>query len=90
LFQFGGGRNCIIFTKIWTKLRQKIKEGPNWEWENDTSQIVTRGTVTATWHDVSLTRGKIVIFLKNLKKIQKNSKKNSKKNQKKNKKIQKI
>jgi len=51
---------------------------------------VTRGTVTATWHDVSLTRGKIVIFLKNLKKIQKNSKKNSKKNQKKNKKIQKI
>jgi len=25
LFQFGGGQNCIIFTKIGTKLRQKIK-----------------------------------------------------------------
>jgi len=36
---------------------------------------VTRGTVTATWHDVSLTRGKILIFLKILKKLIKNSKK---------------
>ena len=44
-------------------------EGPNWEWENDTSQIVTRGTVTATWHDVSLTHGKILTFLKILKKL---------------------
>jgi len=36
---------------------------------------VTRGTVTTTWHDVSLTRGKIIIFLKILKKFKKNSKK---------------
>jgi len=32
---------------------------------------VTRGTVTATWHDVSLTRGKILIFLKFKKKLKK-------------------
>jgi len=36
---------------------------------------VTRGTVTTTWHDVSLTCGKILIFLKILKKLIKNSKK---------------
>jgi len=47
---------------------------------------VTRGTVTAMWHYVSLTRGKNIIFLKILKKLIKN-KKNSKN---KNKKIQKI
>jgi len=40
------------------------------------------------WHDVSLTRGKIVIFLKILKKLIKNNK-NNKKN-KKNKKFQKF
>jgi len=33
--------------------------------------IVTRGIVTAMWHDVSLTRGKVFNFLKNFKKIQK-------------------
>ena len=38
------------------------------------SIIVTRGTITTTWHDVSLTRGKFLIFLKNSKKINKNSK----------------
>jgi len=38
-----------------------------------------RGTVTATWHDVSLTRGKILIFLKILKKLIKNKKKFQKK-----------
>jgi len=51
---------------------------------------VTRGTVTAMWHDVSLTRGKILIFLKILKKFKKNKKKFKKKNKKKFKKIQKI
>jgi len=45
---------------------------------------VTRGTVTATWHDVSLTRGKILILLKILKKFKKNKKKIQKKIQKKN------
>jgi len=43
-----------------------------------------RGTVTATWHDVSLTRGKILIFLKFFKKLIKIQKKIQKK------KIQKI
>jgi len=33
-----------------------------------------RDTVTTTWHDVSLTRGKILIFLKILKKLIKNKK----------------
>jgi len=46
---------------------------------------VTRGTDSATWHDVRLTRDKILIFLKILKKLIKNKKKF-----KKNKKIQKI
>jgi len=36
---------------------------------------MTRGTVTTTWHDVSLTRGKNLIFLKILKKLIKNKKK---------------
>jgi len=40
---------------------------------------VTRGTVTATWHYVSLTRGKNLIFLKILKKLIKNKKKFKKK-----------
>jgi len=44
---------------------------------------VTRGTVTATWHDVRLTRGKILIFKKILKKLIKNNKKIQKKNSKK-------
>jgi len=48
-----------------------------------------RGTVTATWHDVSLTRGKILIFLKILKKLIKNQKEIKKKFKKKNKKISK-
>jgi len=44
---------------------------------------VTRGTVTATWHDVCLTRGKFFNFLKKFEKIQKKKskikiKKNSK------------
>jgi len=52
---------------------------------------VTRGTVTATWHYVSLTRGKILIFLKILKKLIKSKKKiQKKKSKKKIKKIQKI
>jgi len=36
--------------------------------------IVTRGTITATWHDVSLTRGKFLFFYK----FKKNKIKNSK------------
>jgi len=40
---------------------------------------VTRGTVTATWQDVTLTRGKILIFFKILKKLIKNKKKFKKK-----------
>jgi len=65
LFQFGGGRNCTIFTKIRTKLRQKLKYRDQIENEKMTSDIiVTRGTVTATWQDVSLTRGKFLFFFK--------------------------
>jgi len=44
--------------------------------------ILTRVTVTATWHDDSLTRGNFLIFLKKFKKkfkIKKNSKKINKK-----------
>jgi len=48
---------------------------------------VTHGTVTATWHDVSLTRDKILIFLKIFKKLIKNKIKIQKKI---NKKFQKI
>jgi len=47
--------------------------------------ILTRVTVTATWHNDSLTRGNFLIFLKNSNKklkIQKNSKKINKKIQK--------
>ena len=43
---------------------------------------LTRVTVTATWHDDSLTRGNFLIFLKKFKKkfkIKKNSKKINKK-----------
>jgi len=47
LFQFGGGRNCIIFTKIETKLRQKLKYKDQKENEKMTPGIiVTCGTVT--------------------------------------------
>jgi len=39
--------------------------------------IVTRDTtITAMWHDVSLTRGKFLILLKKFKKIKKKFKKN--------------
>jgi len=65
LFQFGGGRNCIIFIENGTKLRQKLKYMDQIENEKMTHAIiVTHGTVTATWHGVSLTRGKFLIFLK--------------------------
>jgi len=37
-----------------------------------------RGTITVTWHYVHLTRGKILIFKKILKKLIKNKKKNLK------------
>ena len=40
--------------------------------------ILTRVTVTATWHNDSLTRGNFLIFLKKIIKKIKNSKKNSK------------
>ena len=71
MFQFGGGRNCIIFTKIKTKLRQKLKYKDQIVNEKMTPLIiVTRGTITATWHDVSLTHDKFVFFL-NFKKIYK-------------------
>jgi len=43
---------------------------------------VTRGTVTATWHDVRLTRDKILIFLKIIKKFKKIQKNKNKKNSK--------
>jgi len=59
-------RNCTIFTKIKTKLRQKLKYRDQIENEKMTSGIiVTCGTITATWHDVSLTRGKFLILKKN-------------------------
>jgi len=63
LFQFGRERNCIIFTKIETKLRKKLKWRDQIENEKMTPGIiVTHGIVTATWHDVSLTRAKFLIF----------------------------
>jgi len=41
-------------------LRQKLKYKDQIENEKMTPPIiVTHGTVTATWHDVNLTRGKI-------------------------------
>ena len=50
MFQFGGGRNCIIFTNIGIKLRQKLKYKDQIENEKMTPGIiVTRGTITATW-----------------------------------------
>jgi len=70
LFQFGEQQNCTIFTKIETKLRQKLKYRDQIENEKMTSGIiVTRGTVTATWHEVSLTRGKFLIVFKKIKRI---------------------
>ena len=55
-----------------SKLKQKLKYMDQIENEKMTSGIiVTRGTVTTTWHDVSLTRGKFLI-----KKLKKNNKKN--------------
>jgi len=48
--------------------------------------ILTRVTITATWHDDNLTRGNFLIFLKKFKKKIKNKKKNQKN---KNKKIKK-
>jgi len=76
LFQFGERRNCTIFTKIGTKLRQKLKYRDQIENEKMTSSIiVTCGTVTATWYDVSLTRDKFLILLKHFKKIIKKLKK---------------
>ena len=76
MFQFGERRNCTIFRKIGTKLRQKLKYSNQIENEKMASGIiVTRGTVTVTWHDVSLTRGKFVILLKKLKKNNKKIKK---------------
>jgi len=48
-----------------TKLRQKLKYRDQIENEKMTPDIiVTRDIVTATWHDVSLTRGKILILKK--------------------------
>jgi len=74
LFQFGEGRNYTIFTKIGTKLRQKLKYRNKIENEKMTPDIiVTRGIVTATSHchyhvhDVSLTCVKFLIFLKTFK-----------------------
>ena len=68
MFQFGRRRNCIIFTKIGTKLRQKLKYRDQIENEKMTHAIiVTRGIVTATWHDVSLTHDKFLFFKKKLK-----------------------
>jgi len=42
--------------------------------------ILTRVTVTATWHDDSLTRDNFFNFFKKINKKIKNKKKNSKKN----------
>jgi len=58
LVKFGEGQNCTIFTKLWTKLRQKLKYWDQIENRKMTPNIiVTRGIITATWHDVSLTHG---------------------------------
>jgi len=52
------------FTKIEIKLRQKLKYKNQIEYEKMTPGIiVTRGTITVTWHDVSLTRDKFFIFV---------------------------
>jgi len=49
LYQFGEGRNCTIFTKIRTKLRQKLELRDQIENEEMTSGIIlTHGIITAT------------------------------------------
>jgi len=81
LFQFGKRRNCTIFTKIGTKLRQKLEYRDQIEIEEMTLGIIlTLVIVTAMWHNDSLTRGKFFNFFKKLKKINENSKKIQKKN----------
>jgi len=56
-----------IFTKIGTKLRQiKIKDQIETK-KMTRGVILTRVTVTATWHDDSLTRGNFFNFKKNQK-----------------------
>ena len=44
--------------------------------------ILTRGTITSTWYDVSLTRDKFFNFFKDFKKINKKIQKKNKKNSK--------
>jgi len=62
------------YYKNWAKLRQKLKYRDQIENVSMTPDIiVTCDTVTTTWHDVNLTRGKLLFFL-NLKKIKKSSK----------------
>jgi len=49
LFQFGERRSCTIFTKIMTKLRQKLKYKDQNENEEMTPDIImTRDIVIAT------------------------------------------
>jgi len=49
LFQFGEGQNCTIFTKIGTKLRQKLKYRNQIKSEEMTPGIIlTCGIVIAT------------------------------------------
>ena len=78
IYKFGEGQNYTIFTKIGNKLRQKLKYWDQIENREMTPGIiVTRDTtITAMWHDVSLTRGKFLILLKKFKKIKKKFKKN--------------
>jgi len=57
LFQFGEGRNCTIFTKIGTKLKQKLEYRDQIETEELTPGIIlTPSIITATslchWHVV--------------------------------------
>jgi len=61
------GTKLPIFTKIGTKLRQiKIKDQIETK-KMTRGVILTRVTVTATWHDDSLTRGNFFNFKKNQK-----------------------
>jgi len=49
VFQFGEGQNCTIFTKIETKLRQKLKYRDQIENEKMTPDIIlTRDIITVT------------------------------------------
>jgi len=69
LFQFEEGKNCTLFTKIVTKLKQKLEYKDQFENEKMTHDIiVTRIIVTSLLchcHMTQCQRDKFFIFFKN-------------------------